>query len=307
MSVPSSLKVGPHTSNVLVKKRYLLFYIFLIWVGVFTIQFEFWIFWQFYIQNPIYAYYFVPIVGIIMYFSLILVSLIAAKILLLIVNFIHKPREGVFLRDVSDKDYRYWCIRNIIKKWPIWLSHKFPFPFMDNLCFKLFGVKTKFSNSLFEGWVDCEFIEFGDNVVVGQASLVQSSIIMGNLFIIKETVIEDNVQIGAHTVVMPGTYIGENSILAANSLTTVGQELEEDWIYLGVPAKQYKKNKFFEDGLKQKLEQRIEDVGELRKKYEMLYTKRHDKDLSVLEKYKYMKKLKEEEERRLRVGKPEKN
>jgi carbonic anhydrase/acetyltransferase-like protein (isoleucine patch superfamily) len=306
MSVPSSLKVGPHTSNVLVKKRYLGFYILLIWISAFTIQFEFWVFWQFFIQNPTYMFYFIPIVGIIMYFSLVLVSLFAAKLLLIIVNKIHEPKEGVFLRDISDKNYRYWCIRNVIKKWPIWLAHKFPFPFLDNLCFKLFGVKTKFSNSLFEGWVDCEFIEFGDNVVIGQASLIQSSIIMGNLFIIKKTVIEDNVHIGAHTVVMPGTYIGENAILAANSLTTVGQDLEGGWIHLGVPTKKYKKNRFYENGLQQKLEQHIEDVSELRKGYEMLYTKRHDKDLSVLEKYKYMKKLKEEEERRLRVGKPEK-
>ena len=109
-----------------------------------------------------------------------MVSLIFAKILLLIVNLVHKPREGVFIRHRSDKDYRYWSLRNTIKKWPIWISHKFPFPFMNNICFMMFGVRTKYSNSLFEGWVDTEFIDIGKNVVVGQGAVVQSAIIVGN-------------------------------------------------------------------------------------------------------------------------------
>ncbi|MBY9014040.1 MAG: hypothetical protein KGD70_16905, partial [Candidatus Lokiarchaeota archaeon] len=161
-----------------------------------------------------------------MYVTMVFTSLFFAKILLIIVNSIHEPIEGVFLRDASDKDYRYWSLRNTIKRWPVWLAHKFPFPFLDNICFKLFGVKTKFTNSLFEGWVDVEFIDFGDNVVVGQGSIVQSSVIIGNLLIIRKTVIGENVRIGAHAIVMPGTHIGKNSVLAANSVTTVEQELE---------------------------------------------------------------------------------
>ncbi|MEJ2250354.1 MAG: DapH/DapD/GlmU-related protein [Candidatus Lokiarchaeota archaeon] len=121
------------------------------------------------------------------------------------------------MRETSNKDYCYWSIRNTIKKWPIWLSHKFPFPFLDNICLKVFGVKTKFSNSLFEGWIDTEFIDIGNNVVLGQGSIIQSSIVIGNLLIIRKTKIGDNVRIGAHSVVMPGTKIGNNSILAASS------------------------------------------------------------------------------------------
>ncbi|MEJ2278250.1 MAG: DapH/DapD/GlmU-related protein [Candidatus Lokiarchaeota archaeon] len=146
------------------------------------------------------------------------------------------------MRETSNKDYCYWSIRNTIKKWPIWLSHKFPFPFLDNICLKVFGVKTKFSNSLFEGWIDTEFIDIGNNVVLGQGSIIQSSIVIGNLLIIRKTKIGDNVRIGAHSVVMPGTKIGNNSILAASSTTTVAQELEENMIYLGIPAKKFKPN-----------------------------------------------------------------
>ena len=299
MSVPTSMRVGPFTPTVLVKKRYLIFYIFLIWISTIAVLLEFWFYWH-WLWNPIrpiHFYIFLPLVAFVMYLTAVFVSLIFAKILLAIVNVIHKPKEGVFLRDPSDKDYRYWSLRSTIKRWPVWLAHKFPFPFLDNICFKMFGVKTKFTNSLFEGWVDCEFINFGKNVVVGQGSIVQSAVIVGNLLIMKKTIIEDNVRIGAHAIIMPGTHIGKDCVLAANSVTTVGQELEEGWVYVGVPAKQYKKNRFFEDGLETVLGH-VEDVDELRKKYEELYIKRYDKHLSTKEKKEIKKEYEEEEKRR---------
>jgi len=278
MSVPSSLRTGPFTSQVLVKKRYLTFHFFLIWISIFVIQFEFWWYWNLLYRNKfVHFLIFLPFLIFIMYITIIFISIFFAKFFLIIINLIHKPREGTFYRIKSDRDYRYWSIRNTIKKWPIWLAHNFPFPFLDNICFKIFGVKTKFSNSLFEGWVDTEFIDFGKEIVVGQGSIIQSSVIIGNMLIIRKTVIEDCVRIGAHSVVMPGTHIGKNSILAASSSTYVGQNLEEGWIYLGVPAKKYKKNIFYQENLEALIERQFEDAEKLHKKYEVLYTKRHDK------------------------------
>jgi len=280
MSKPASLKVGPFTSNVLVKKKYLLFYLFLFWISIFTIQFEFWIYYHFLINDVILFVVFLPILFIVLYISIVLVSLIFAKLILFFVNLFHKPRTGVFLRDREDKDYRYWSIRNTIKKWPIWLSHKFPFPFLDNLCFKMFGVKTNFSNSLFEGWVDTEFIDMGNNVTIGEGAIVQSALIAGNLFIIRKTQIGDNVEIGSHAIVMPGTKIEDNCILAASSTTKVSQELESGWIYLGVPARKFKKNRFYEDNLEEFIGD-SEDIEQLKEKYDLVYTKRKDKESSL--------------------------
>ena len=303
MSVPTSMRVGPFTPTVLVKKRYLIFYLFLMWVSMIPVLIEFWFYWQFLWDpiRPIHFYIFLPLLCFLMYVTSVFTSLVFAKILLVIINAIHKPKEGVFLRDPSDKDYRYWSMRNTIKRWPVWLAHKFPFPFLDNIAFKIFGVKTKFSNSLFEGWVDCEFIEFGKNVVVGQGSIVQSAVIIGNLLIIRKTIIGDNVRIGAHAVIMPGTHIGKNSVLAANSVSIVGQELEEDWIYVGMPAKKFKKNRFFEDGLEDVLGT-TEDVEDLRKKYEHLYIKRYDQHMSHKEKKEWKMERKLEEEKRRMEG-----
>lgn len=280
MSVPASLKVGPFTTLVLVRKRYLIFYVFLICITLFIIQYEFWWYWALLYNNNFIAFVvFLPLLLFIMYITAVIISLIFAKLLLVIVNTVYKPREGVFLRTSESKDYRYWSIRSVIKKFPLWLSHKFPFPFLDNLCLKVFGVKTTFWNSLFEGWCDTEFLEIGKNVVIGQGAIIQSAIIMGNLFIIRKTIIEDNVRIGAHAIVMPGAHIGKNSIFASSSLARVGQILEGGYIYTGAPAKKLKPNVFFEDGLEDIIENQMEIAEKAKSKYVDSYERRQTKRL----------------------------
>ena len=165
----------------------------------------------------------------------------------------------------------------------------------------MFGVKTTFSNSLFEGYVDTEFIDFGKNVVVGQASIVQSALIIGNYLIIKKIVIEDNVMIGTHSFVMPGTHMGSNSVLASFSSTLIDQELEEGWIYLGVPSQKHKKNRFFEDNIEGLIGQ-VKDNEELRQKYEDEYYRKSQEQYSILEKRQIKKEKMEEEKKRLQLG-----
>ncbi len=152
-------------------------------------------------------------------------------------NLIHKPKEGIFLRDKKDKDYCYWSLRAVINKWPIWLARQLNIPLFETLALKIFGVKTSFSNSLNEGWVDCEFIEFGKNVKIGQGSLVMSNIIIKDKLIIKKVIIKDNVIVGAHSCVTPGTIIESNVVLEAISMTSINQHLESNSIYSGNPAK----------------------------------------------------------------------
>ena len=285
------MKVGPFTSLVLVKKRDLIYHIFLIWISIIPVALEYWVYWQLLwdYDRPLHFYIFLPLLGFVMYLTVVFTAMVFAKILLILINSIHKPKEGVFLRDPSDKDYRYWGLRNVIKQCPFWLTHRFPFPFLDNLAFKLFGVKTKFSNSLFEGWIDTEFIEFGKNVVVGQATYIQSTMIIGNLLIIRKTTIDDNVRIGAQCMIMPGTHIGKNCILNAWSATIVGQELEDGWIYLGGPEQKFKKNRFFEDDIEAKIRLRVDNLEELSQTYDSQYDKW---------KRKKIKKVKKEEEKR---------
>ncbi|MBY8991732.1 MAG: hypothetical protein KGD58_13370 [Candidatus Lokiarchaeota archaeon] len=302
MSIPNTMRIGPFTASVLAKKSYLILYFLLIWASIIPLLLELWVYWQLLPidPRPVHFYTYLPLLAILMYVTIVFAAIFFTKILLMIINAIYKPREGVFLRVKADRDYRYWSLRNTIKKWPVWLAHRFPFPgILDNICFKAFGVKTKISNSLFEGWVDTEMIEFGKDVVVGQGAIVQSSCIIGNLLIMRKTTIEDGVRIGSHSIVMPGTHIGHNCILAANSVTTVGQVLEKEWIYVGIPAKKFKKNYFFEDGLEDKLGQ-VEDIEALRERYEEIYVKRYD-ELTYKERKELKKEKKEEEKERFEL------
>ena len=181
-------------------------------------------------------YFFIGI--IILLFS----SIITSKFFLIITNLVHKPREGVFNRDKSDKDYCYWSLRAIIKKWPIWLARQINLPLFETIIFKLLGVKTSFSNSLNEGWVDCEFIEFGKNVRLGQGSIIMSNIIIKDKLIIKKVIIGDDVIIGAHSVILPGTKIESHSIIDTTSMTAINQLVGGDATFSGTPVKKVSNN-----------------------------------------------------------------
>jgi acetyltransferase-like isoleucine patch superfamily enzyme len=177
-----------------------------------------------------------PLSFLIGIFIFILSSIIVAKIFLFFVNLLHKPKEGVFNRSNSDKDYCYWSLRAIIKKWPIWLIRQLSLPFLENIAYKVFGIKTSFSNALDNAWVDCEFIEIGKNVRVGQGSIIMSNIIVNDKIIIKKVKIGDNVIIGAHALILPGTIIQDNTVIDSNGLTLINQNLTPNSIYSGNPA-----------------------------------------------------------------------
>ncbi len=239
---PATVMNGPSTTNSLVLKRYVLIYIVMIWLDSLWPIYSIWTYaanygtTRFFLILPFHAigWYFMWVVG----------AIIIAKIFLIIVNLIHKPREGYFPRDRKNKDYRYWCIRSVIKKYPFYILHNFPLPWVDILAFKLFGVKASMKSSLFDAWVDTEFLEIGKNTIIGQGSLVMSSMITKDYLIIKKIKIGDNCVIGGYSVVSPGSIVGDNVTLGTHSATTVDQELESNWVYLGVPARKYKVNEY---------------------------------------------------------------
>jgi len=246
MSTPVSLRAGPFSTNVLAKKKYLIHYFLLMWASFIPPILEFWFYWKIYDINEFLFFALLPLEFIVLYLILVFSSIIFAKIMLIFVNLFHKPREGIFKRSPNNKDYAYWSLRSTIKKWPIWISHTFPVPWHDIILLKLLGVQTNFSNSTHNGWVNCEFLRLGTNIIIGTAAIVMSSMIVGDYLIIKEIKIGDNVIIGSHSYISPGTVIGKNCILSALTYTQVEQELEEGWIYKGIPAQKYKQNNFKE-------------------------------------------------------------
>jgi acetyltransferase-like isoleucine patch superfamily enzyme len=132
---------------------------------------------------------------------------------------IHQPKEGVFKRDKKDRDYYFWSLRAVVRKWPIWLSSIISSSFIKNLTLKILGITTYYSNQISTGSIEAEFIELGKNVIIGRGSSIKSSIILRGQLIIKKVIIGDNVIIGSNSFVAPGTQIGSNAKLGTLSVT----------------------------------------------------------------------------------------
>jgi len=198
-----------------------------------------WFYWSLFSLDDVMFYIIFPAWFFLGILILIFSSVLIAKVFLLFTNLIHKPKEGVFTISKEDKDYCYWSLRAVIKKWPIWLIRQLSLPFFELFAYKIFGVKTSFFNALDNAWVDCEFIQLGKNIKIGQGSLIMSNIRVGDKLIVKKVIIGDNVIIGAHALILPGTIIGDNSIVDSNGLTLINQKLEPNCIYSGNPAQKY--------------------------------------------------------------------
>jgi hypothetical protein len=170
----------------------------------------------------------------------LLTSLVFGKLLLILLSLLQKPREGIFKVDFKDRDYYFFCLRVSVKKVIFWIWNNFCFPWATNLAFKVCKMKADFKSTLFDGWSDLEFIEYGSNIMLGQGAVVSSSIIIGDYLLVKKVIIGDHVVLGGNCIVAPGTIIGKNCTLGVWAVTHINQVLEPNWIYLGRPARKFR-------------------------------------------------------------------
>ncbi len=187
---------------------------------------------------------FLPIALFLMIYIFIIGVLFFSKLLLIFINLLHKPREGVFLAEIGDKDYEFWMMRTELKKIALWFLRNAPLPWIDVIAFRWFGIRMDFSSHLNDAWCDAEFVDFGRNVLIGQGATVMSSMIIGKYLIIKRVIFEDYVLVGGQTTIAPGTIMRHDGFIGAISTTTYNQVLEPNWIYFGIPAIKLKKNKY---------------------------------------------------------------
>ena len=233
MSTPVSIQDGPFTTNTLVSIKFVLIHILIIWGSVLPILIELYLFWKIVEENFILFYFLLPFQFCICFLILVISSTLLSKLLLLVIKFIHKPKEGVFKMDKKDRDYYFWSLRAVIKKWPIWISNLIPSSLIKNLMLKILGITTDYSNKISTGSIDAEFIELGRNVSIGQGSSIKSSMILRGHLIIKKVIIGDNVIIGSNSFVAPGTHIGSNTRLGTMSVTKFNQILDPNSSYRG--------------------------------------------------------------------------
>ena len=228
--------------------KFLIIYIPIFWFSGLPVA----IYWYEWTKNKIFwtdwitAILFLPFALFFMYFLFILSCIFFCKLFLILINLIHKPKEGIFLAQRGDKDFEFWCLRTELKKLAIWFTRNCPLPWVDVLAFRWFGLKMDFSSHLQDAWSDLEFINFGQNVMIGQGAVIMSSMVVGKYLIIKKVILNDHVVIGGQATVAPGTIIGKDTILGALSRSNYNQVLDPSWVYFGIPARKLKENKYSE-------------------------------------------------------------
>ncbi|MFX0186327.1 MAG: acyltransferase [Candidatus Hodarchaeota archaeon] len=241
MFQPASLKGdSPTPIDERIRNKYLIFYILIIILSfipssIFEYSYivYFWKegrYWLFFLLLP----FNILILAYILQMSAILFS----YLFLTILRLLHVPKEGIFKRDIMDKDYLYWNLRNLVKKWALFIAASNPFPWLKNrFTLRFFGVKIGKKCISDNCWISSEFVSIGKNVIIGMGSTILSFGIEQDSLIIKNIAVEDNVVIGAKCVLMYGTIMKEGAKLSAHSFTNYNQVLEKDSVYLGHPAK----------------------------------------------------------------------
>jgi len=205
-----------------------------------------WYGFLFHINNWIIIMLLLPVALFCSYFVFIFFCAFFCKLFLILINLIHKPKEGVFLAEKGNKDFEFWCLRIELKKLIVWLMNNCPLPWIDTWAFRWFGTKIDFTSHLYDAWVDVEFIKFGRKVTIGQGAVVMSSMVVGKYLIIRKVFFDDYSVIGGVSTISPGTIIGRETIIGALSSTNLDQILESSWIYFGIPGIKLRPNKYAE-------------------------------------------------------------
>ena len=223
--------------------KFLAVYIPIFWLSGLMVA----IFWYEYTRSfGLTTILFLPIAIFFMIYIFIFGTLFFSKLLLIFINLLHKPREGIFLAEIGDIDYEFWMIRTELKKITLWFLRNSPLPWADVIAFRWFGIRMDFSSHLDDAWCDAEFVDIGHNSLVGQGATVMSSMVVGKYLIIKRVIIEDYVLVGGQSTIAPGTIFKHDSMIGALSTTTYDQVLDSNWIYFGIPGIKLKKNKYAE-------------------------------------------------------------
>jgi acetyltransferase-like isoleucine patch superfamily enzyme len=223
--------------------KFLAVYIPIFWLSGMLVTTVFYTF-TYYVRIWYIFAFFLPVMVFLMWFVFIMGCIFFSKLFLVLINLIHKPKEGIFKAEIGDSDFEFWCLRNELKKIVLWLIRNWPLPWMDIMAFKWFGIKMTLSSTMWDSWCDAEFIRLGDKVIIGQCSTVMSSMVIGKYLVIKEVIIDDYAMIGGEATVAPGTVVGKDSVVGAVSTTTYNQFCEPGWIYFGIPVIKLKENKY---------------------------------------------------------------
>ncbi|TFF94627.1 MAG: hypothetical protein EU543_00790 [Promethearchaeota archaeon] len=229
--------------NNLKEKRFFILKFLIIWPAIFFMLISVLFYFEFFFKLYGMIYFLILLPGyLLLYLGLFILSLFGiGKLYLILFNLIHLPKEGEFDLSLKDKNYFFYCMRKTIKEFILKTYDYFPLPWAKIFPLKFFNLRMPTSAGVLDSYIDTDFIEFGEESLLGEGSIIFSSLIINNKLLIKKTIIEDRSTVGAYSVVAPGTIIEEGSILGMGSYTKIGQRLKNGWIYVGRPAKKFRR------------------------------------------------------------------
>lgn len=241
MFQPASLKGdSPTPIDEKIRNKYLIIYLIIIILSFIPCSLFEYIYVLYLWEEGLYLLFFLflPFNFLILIYILQISAILFSVLFLTIINLLFPPKEGIFSRDVRDKNYLFWNLRNLSKKWPLFISASNPFPWLKNrFTLRFFGVRIGKKAICDTCWISSEFVNIGNNVIIGMGSTLLSFGIEQDRFILKRIQVEDNVLIGAKCVLLPGTVIKKDSKLSAHSYTKFDDILKDNSIYSGHPAK----------------------------------------------------------------------
>ncbi len=244
MFQPASLKCdSPTPIDERIRSKYIFLYLIIILLSFIPCMIFEYLYFVYFWKDGLYLIFFLlfPINLIILIYLLQLSAILFSVLFLIILKLFFFPKEGIFNRDPKEKNYLFWNLRNIVKKWPLFINASNPFPWLKNrFVLHFFGVKIGKNGISDNSWISSEFVSVGKNVIIGMGSTLLSFGIEQDKFILKKIIIEDNALIGAKCILMPGTHIKQNTKLSAHSYTNFDDILKENSIYAGHPAKKKK-------------------------------------------------------------------
>ncbi len=237
MSSPTSLKMDPPTpTDAVVRRQFLWLYFIIIWISLLPLVIIEYFFFTFF-GTSIWMWILVPWQMLGTYYLTVVWSTCVAKFFLFWVNLLHKPREGVFSRSPADKDYRYFHLRNLIRKFALWILYSGPFPWLkEGWMHRRFGAKIGKNCAIHDAFLSLEFVELGNNVILGLGTVVTSYWYEQERFIIGHVTIGNNAIVGSKAVILPLTTIGEDAVVDAESMIAPGTEIKAGVLMVGKPA-----------------------------------------------------------------------
>jgi acetyltransferase-like isoleucine patch superfamily enzyme len=159
---------------------------------------------------------------------------IFSYLLLKIFQVLEPPKEGEF--PIPSREYTYYCYRFIVCYYAIYFFRGLAIPWADMVAFEMFGIKVGKKVVLYDSWVDFEFVEVGDNVMLSMNAALISHCIYNNKMIVKRVSVGKNAIIGAEAVIAPGVIVEDGAILGVGGSTKIDQRLEGYSTHVGNPA-----------------------------------------------------------------------